>query len=163
MKMLKRRRQIVGAAGCHSYLNFGSIISVPTCKSHLGCFSSAVHCGWPSKPTLLRRCNFFISNFLHVLSLSLSISVSFDVSHTSPQYQDDHGHTFLVAFSVELTLVSAILFTLGSVYFVYLSYPEEMQRMAVLLSHEDVSKLTFIERYFTGRWFLFEYHSFSFM
>lgn len=60
-------------------------------------------------------------------------------------------HHFITAFGHECTLACSILFLLGSVYFVYLSYPEELHRMEYILTHEDASKLSFTQRYFTGR------------
>jgi hypothetical protein len=63
----------------------------------------------------------------------------------------DSVHRFFVAFNHDLTMASASAFTLGSVYFVYLSYPEELEKMQKLLSTEDAKKLSFVERYFTGR------------
>ena len=63
-------------------------------------------------------------------------------------------HRFAVAFNHDCTLVCAILFLLGSVYFVYLSYPEEMERqMAELqaLAEPGHKELTFGERWIWGR------------
>mmetsp|Transcript_6040 Transcript_6040/g.7423 ORF Transcript_6040/g.7423 Transcript_6040/m.7423 type:complete len:307 (-) Transcript_6040:59-979(-) len=67
---------------------------------------------------------------------------------------EDKVHRFYVAFSHDCTLACTILFLIGSVYFVYLSYPEEMAKMIYILSHEDATKLSFMERYFTGSDFL---------
>lgn len=60
-------------------------------------------------------------------------------------------HRFFVAFNHYCTLACTILFFLGSIYFVYLSYPEELQKMHYTITHEDASKLSFTQRYFTGR------------
>lgn len=64
--------------------------------------------------------------------------------------------SFPVAFNHDCTLACAVLFLLGSVYFVYLSYPEEMEHQMADLSKlvDDPSKIndmSFVERYFTGR------------
>eukprot|EP00622_Pseudochattonella_farcimen_P002111 FR736977.1.p1 GENE.FR736977.1~~FR736977.1.p1 ORF type:complete len:255 (+),score=30.53 FR736977.1:72-767(+) len=44
----------------------------------------------------------------------------------------------------------SVLFLFGSVYFVWLSYPEEMEKMQRQLVREDASQLSCVERYFTG-------------
>jgi hypothetical protein len=66
----------------------------------------------------------------------------------------DHTRYFAYAFDNYLTLTSSVLFLIGSVYFVKLSYPEAMQQMMEDLAQqggkEQAGTLTFTEKYFTG-------------
>jgi hypothetical protein len=83
--------------------------------------------------------------------LFVAASVIWVVQEVEVIVDDDSNHRFIVAFNHYCTLACTILFLLGAVYFVYLSYPEELHKMEYILSHEDASKLPFMERYFTGR------------
>ena len=63
-------------------------------------------------------------------------------------------HRFFVTFDQDLTMLSASAFLVGSCYFIFLSYPEELEKTQRALdarSGQDVSKLSCMERFFTGR------------
>jgi len=90
--------------------------------------------------------DFLVGSWLFVLSSAMWVGMEADDIAT------EHVHRFAVAFNHVCTMVCAILFLLGSCYFVYMSYPEEMARMMAQISHEDVSQLSWAQRYFTGRY-----------
>ena len=51
------------------------------------------------------------------------------------------------------SLIGSIMFVIGSVYFLYVSYPEVMMEM-FKVTPEDVEKMSWTEKYFTGNHFL---------
>lgn len=63
-------------------------------------------------------------------------------------------HSFAVSFDYGLTLSSAVIFTIGSAYFVYLTYPEKMQeqmaQMQEMAEKAERGELSLMQRYFTG-------------
>jgi hypothetical protein len=87
---------------------------------------------------------------LLIASWLFLVSTVLWVAMESDSLSSDHIHRFIVAFNDECTLACAVLFLIGSIYFVFMSYPEEVAKMETLLQR-DVNELTFNERYFTGR------------
>jgi len=91
-----------------------------------------------------------MASWLFVLASAMWVGVESDT------IASENVKSFPVAFNHDCTLACAVLFLLGSVYFVYLSYPEEMEHQMADLAKlaQDPSKIddmSFIERYFTGR------------
>lgn len=111
--------------------------------------------GWKWERWIPFYCGFWTYHFgtdmLIASWLFLVASILWVVEEIEVVVVNHTHHHFIVAFNHECTLCCAILFLLGSFYFVYLSYPEELERMEYMITHEDASKLTFTERYFTGR------------
>lgn len=93
-----------------------------------------------------------IASWMFLISSALFIAMEVDEILDAERGIDDPD----IYIKVEdwCFLVMGILFTLGSIYFVILSYPAEMAAEMNKIAHEDMSKLTFLERYFTGTDFL---------
>jgi len=99
-----------------------------------------------------------MASWLFVLASAMWVGIESDTIAT------EGVTSFPEAFNDGCTLTCAVLFLIGSVYFVYLSYPEEMERQMAELAElaQDPSKIndmSFTERYFTGRCTSISYHS----
>lgn len=96
---------------------------------------------------------FLLSSLLWVVVESLAIS-----TNTS--------HRFATTFSDWNTLTAAVLFLLGSIWFVRLSYPSEMvkmmKKMEILAAKDAAGELSWMEKYVTGTDFLLVTWSFAF-
>jgi len=85
-----------------------------------------------------------IASWFFLASSVLFVAMEVDAIMEDPDTNTDITVSYYCGFAV------SILYLFGSVYFVWLSYPEEMARMEKQIATEDASTLTFSERYFTG-------------
>lgn len=66
----------------------------------------------------------------------------------------ENGDSESAQISLLLSLIGAALYLIGSFLFLYLSYPENWQKIMKDVMEADLDKLSFIERYFTFNWLL---------
>lgn len=85
-----------------------------------------------------------LASWLFLLSAILFVAMEVDLIVNNPNASTDLKFQFWSA------LVSAVLFLIGSIFFVWLSYPSEQVKMHRILALEDLSALTWTEKYFTG-------------
>lgn len=85
-----------------------------------------------------------VASWLFLASAILFVAMEVDLILENPYASTDLKFQYWSAFA------SAALFLVGSVFFVWLSYPSEQAKMHKIVALEDMSELTFTEKYFTG-------------
>lgn len=103
----------------------------------------------PGSPEFWERhlgTDMLVASWLLLISTCLWVAVELEII-----FSEDVSKSYinLAHWSIVAT---GILFVIGAYYFVLMSYPEEIQRMAVFMkgAHNDPADLTCMQKYFTG-------------